>query len=74
MVFSLFLGTNRIYIFGNIYWGVYHENHCIWVLATSYCVSTEYVELAGFHHRHDWVRNMLKYKTRRQIPGIYTIE
>ena len=54
--YFIIIGTNRIYLFGNIYRGMHHENHSVWLLATSYCVSTEYVEFVGFYYRHDRVR------------------
>lgn len=54
-IFS-FAGKSRIYIFSNFYLRVRHEDHSLWFLAASDSVSTECLELAWFHHRHDRVR------------------
>ena len=48
-------GKSRIYIFSNFYLRVYHEDRSVRFCTTFDSVSAECLELAWFHHCHDWV-------------------
>jgi len=51
----LFLGTNWIYIFSNIYTWSYFKNNCLWSMSSSECISTKWMESIRFSYRCCWV-------------------